>query len=87
MLGFSLQKLLVLAAIIGAVWYGFKFMGRIDKQRGADAKASLKAGGGRRRAAPPDDGVEEMVRCETCGAFVAAASAASCGREDCPFRG
>lgn len=86
MFGFSLIKLLVLAAIIGAVWYGFKFVGRLDKERKADAKASIRGGRGKHRAAPGDD-VEEMVRCEACGAFVVAASARSCGRDDCPFHG
>ena len=37
MFGFSIQKLLVLAAIIGAVWYGFKFLSRLDQARKTDA--------------------------------------------------
>ncbi len=30
---FSLQKLLVLISIIGAVWYGFRLVSRIQKER------------------------------------------------------
>lgn len=86
MLGFSLQKLMVLAAIIGAVWYGFKYLGRLSEDRKADAKESIKSGRGKDRAAR-SDGVEEMVRCDACDAFVAANNASSCGREDCPFPG
>lgn len=43
MFGFSIPKLLVLAAIIGAVWYGFKFVSRRDEARRADDK--LGSGG------------------------------------------
>ena len=42
MLGYSIQKLLVLAAVIGAVWYGFKFVGRLQQARDAEAKAGGK---------------------------------------------
>ena len=36
MFGFSLQKLLVLAAIVAAVWYGFQWLSRLDRQRKAE---------------------------------------------------
>lgn len=50
MFGFSIQKLLILAAIIGAVWYGFKFVGRLQQARDAEAKGGAKPGGGVKRA-------------------------------------
>ena len=87
MFGFGLQKLLLLAVIVGAVWYGFKFFGRLDATKDRVAKAARKtadkvAGG----AAEPSDAVsQDMERCETCGDFVAAGSAKSCGREACPY--
>ena len=34
----SIQKLIVLAAVIAAVWYGFKFLGRLQEARKAEAK-------------------------------------------------
>ncbi len=77
MFGFSLQKLLVLAAIIAAVWYGFKLIGRLDRAR----KTRLETAG--KSAAPA--GVEDMERCAACDTFVAARDAASCGRDDCPY--
>ena len=49
MFGFSIQKLLVLAAIIGAVWYAFKFVGRLQQARDAEAKGGAKPGGGAKR--------------------------------------
>lgn len=90
MFGFSLQKLLVLAAIVGAVWYGFKLVSRLQEARKLDEKG---AGGGQReslwrRATRARSGgaqaAEDMVRCPTCGTYVARGSA-SCGRADCPY--
>ena len=40
MFGFSLQKLLVLAAIVAAVWYGFQWLSRLDRQRKAEREFS-----------------------------------------------
>lgn len=52
MFGFSIQKLLVLAAIVGAVWYAFKFIGRLDQSRKAEARVrdGGKAGKGNKPA-------------------------------------
>lgn len=86
MFGFGLQKILLLAVIIGAVWYGFKFFSRLDASKDRLAKAARKvadrvAGGG----APADAAARDMERCETCGDFVAAGTATPCGREACPY--
>lgn len=97
MLGFSIQKLLVLAAVIGAVWYGFKFIGRMQQVRDAEAKAA----GGAKRASFGDQlrdwvtgrkgggdtvgEAEDLVPCPRCGAYVAARGATACGRTDCPY--
>ena len=84
MFGFSLTKLLVTVAIVAAVWYGFKFIGRLDKAH--KAKAALKPeGGDQRRPAAVES--EEMERCAACGTYVAVRGAASCGRDDCPYPG
>ena len=90
MFGFSLQKLLVLAAIVGAVWYGFKLVGRLQEARKLEAKAQA---GNRRSTARRGAGgakgqtaaTEEMVQCPICQTYVAARSAANCGRPDCPY--
>lgn len=85
MFGFSLQKLLVLAGIIAAVWYGFQWLSRLDKQRKADQK--VQGGGGRKARSQPAKGdePEDMVQCPTCGSFVIAKSSSNCGRSDCPY--
>ncbi len=89
----SLQKLLVLAAVIAAVWYGFKFVGRLQDAREAEQK--LRAGGTRqpkarwRRAkqpaAPEAPQAEDMVECAVCQAYVPARGASRCERPDCPY--
>ena len=89
----SLQKLLVLAAVIAAVWYGFKFVGRLQDARAAEQK--LRAGGARqpkarwRRskqpAAPEAPEAEDMVACPVCQIYVPAHGAARCERAGCPY--
>ena len=94
MLGFSLQKLLVLALLVGAVWYGFKFFGRLDESRKRVEKVAKKAATkaaehvarGADEAAP-EPVAQDMECCETCGDYVAAVGAGSCGREACPYPG
>ena len=90
MFGFSLQKLIVLAAVIAAVWYGFKFVGRLQDAREAEQK--LRAGGTRqpkarwRRAKQPAaPEAEDMVACPVCQAYVAARGASRCERPGCPY--
>ncbi len=91
MLGFSLQKLVVLVAVIAAVWYGFKFIGRLDQARKASERRVAGAARARRaatgQAAPRDLDAEDMVRCDACGAYVAQNGVVSCGRDDCPYPG
>lgn len=91
MFGFSLQKLIVLAGIIAAVWYGFKLISRLDAARKAEAKVAgdrrpgKRPFGWRRRSAPARSDPEDMVPCPTCGAYVAVRNTSSCGRADCPY--
>ena len=90
MFGFSLQKLLLLAAIVGAVWYGFKLVSRLQEARKLEQEANA---GTRRKAArreagsakEPAKSAEDMVQCPVCQTYVAARSAGSCGRADCPY--
>ena len=90
MFGFSLQKLLVLAAIVGAVWYGFKLVGRLQEARRLEAEAQAR---GRPSAARRNTAgakgqtatTEEMVQCPVCKTYVAARSTDNCGRADCPY--
>jgi uncharacterized protein len=83
MLGLSFGKLLVLALLILAIWYGFKYAGRVEQVRQAVKRARTSAGqqrgGGQRLQA------EDMVKCRACGTYVAAHGVGKCGRPDCPW--
>jgi|SaaInlStandDraft_2_1057019.scaffolds.fasta_scaffold32635_4 hypothetical protein len=74
MFGLSIPKLLVLALIIGAVWYGFKWL-------------ELKSKGGTEKI---DDGNEDaqldLVQCPVCDSY-GPRNLAECpdGRDDCPM--
>jgi uncharacterized protein len=93
MLGFSVTKLLVLAAVIVAVWYGFKLVGRLDAARKAEAKLRERAAEDARPTTRKGDSApsarepeaEEMVQCPACRAYVPAAKPKNCGRADCPY--
>jgi uncharacterized protein len=87
MFGFSLQKLLLLAAIVAAVWYGFKFVSRLQEARELEAKRNggkPKPAKGNRKAASRGQ-AETMVQCPVCKTYVAARGAGNCGRDDCPY--
>ena len=91
MFGFSLQKLLVLAAVIALVWYGFKFVGRLQDQRKADGGLGARAARRpkRRGSAPATEpraqDAEDMVACTVCQAYVQVRGATRCDRSDCPY--
>lgn len=91
MIDMSIGKLLVLALIVLAVWYGFKYVSRVEAlrqnrraaaQRGGGNIGGGHVGGSGRAAAKP---VEDLVKCQRCGAFVAAEGTANCGKPGCPW--
>ena len=84
MFGISLTKLLVLIAIIAAVWYGFKAIGRLEKAQKARVRVE--------KPAPPpksarEEGAQEMIQCPKCGSYVPSGAVMDCGREGCPYSG
>lgn len=89
MLGFSLQKLLVLAAVILAVWYGFRFLSRVQNARQEEPRVrSGRASASPRRPwrkTPERTTAEDMVQCPVCQAYVPAKGTSACGRADCPY--
>lgn len=85
MFGFSLPKLLVLAAIIFAVWQGFKYLKR--RQEVQDKNRHEKVREARKETQGSAEPVEDMVRCSVCDSFVAGVGPKSCGRSDCPYPG
>ncbi len=74
----SLSKLLLLVAIISAIWFGFRLLGQLDRQRRDAARQEKKAAAAKARQ------VDDMVKCSVCGIFTARGSK-SCGNAGCPF--
>ena len=74
---FGFGKILVLAVIIAAVWYGFKFVGRLQAKRQEEVKDA------RREDVSKNAG--DMVKCSQCAAYVVAGGAANCGESECPY--
>lgn len=83
MFGFGLTKIAVLIAVVLAVWYGFKFVGRLDQARKAQAEGKPKKRAENRNAKRPE--VEDTVECPVCGAYVVARNSTPCERSDCPY--
>jgi hypothetical protein len=95
MFGLSFTKLLLLAILILVVLYGFKYAARIEAVKQALRAEALRrrqdragsvgggASGGDMRAAPRP--VEDLVKCQRCGSYVAASGAANCGKPQCPW--
>ena len=77
----SPTKLLVLVAIISAIWFGFRLLGQIDRSRRDAARREKE-----QRPMQPKQtrAVADMVKCKVCGTFTAAGSK-SCGKPGCPF--
>lgn len=81
MFGFpSLSKILLLIAIISAIWFGFRLLSQLDRQRRDVARKKE----GRARAQGTPRQVDDMVKCDVCSTFVARGSG-DCGKPGCPF--
>ena len=76
MFGFSLSKLLVLGALIAAVWYGLRWVQRRQQLQRSAENDKMERGA--------DPSSEELVACTQCGVFVPAEGGRSCDRADCP---
>ena len=79
MFGVGLQKLIILIAIVSAVWYGFRFIGRVAAERRALQRTA-------ERNRPARRSIEDMVKCRVCGDYVPATGVTSCTRANCPNR-
>jgi hypothetical protein len=87
MFGFSPTKLIFTIAIVAAVWYGFKFLGRMSEKKEATKTPTGNSNRSNDAAPSSDPAAVEMIQCKTCGDYVASSNARSCGREDCPYPG
>ncbi len=74
---FGFGKFLILAVIIAAVWYGFKFVGRLQAKRQEELKDARREGDLKNAG--------NMVKCSQCAAFVVAGGVAKCSKSECPY--
>ena len=78
MFGFSLPKLLVLILIIAAIWYGFKWVGKLDRDR-KDRLRNAESGS-------RGEDERDLVECAACGTYVTVGlDRCPEGRADCPM--
>lgn len=90
---FSFSKILLLALVIGAVWFGWRWFQRVDAVRRDQLRRPAAPQPAPRRdsaaeaprAASQGASAEDMEKCPECGAYVAPRSATSCGRAGCPY--
>ena len=75
----GLLTLLILAALGALIYFGVK--GRIIRLREEFAEALRRAQGKR----PQDLPTESMVRCKTCGTYIAPGQQKNCGKQGCPY--
>lgn len=82
MLGLSVGKLLLLLLLVAIVWFGFRYVSRVDAIRRA-LREELQ----RRQRPQQRESIkaEDLVKCAQCGAYVAARTATSCDRAQCPW--
>lgn len=76
MFGMSFWKIVLLVAVVVAVWCGFRWFERAQKE-----KSRIAARPARNR----EPGTQDLVACGVCGTFVDAIVARPCGRAGCPF--
>ncbi len=83
MLGLSLSKLLLTAAVVFGVWRLFRYLAERGAQVSGRARAADSQQSAPRKASPKQ--VEDLVACPTCGTYISAAAPRACGRSDCPY--
>ncbi|MDZ4737562.1 MAG: hypothetical protein SGJ07_14555 [Rhodospirillaceae bacterium] len=74
----SLTKIFVLAAVVLAIWFGFRLIGRLDRERKQKARVARDktppkpASRREAAAAAAASRVEDLIECRSCGSFVPA---------------
>ncbi|MBL8808025.1 MAG: hypothetical protein JNN22_14360 [Rhodospirillales bacterium] len=81
-MGFSFAKLLLLLIVVGAVWFGWRWL-RIREMEQKIAMERMRQGGSAKAALKAE--AETMAPCRVCKAFISPGSA-PCERPDCPQR-
>ena len=86
MFGISFAKLLLLVAVLAAVWFGFRYLQartRATELPRRDGRPVGPAPGRSHTEAPPG-ATEDLLKCPICATYVAR-NTARCSRPDCPY--
>jgi hypothetical protein len=73
----SFPKLFLLLLVVAVVWYGLRWIGRLDRARREEV------GGRRSRGRAPE--AVDTVQCKVCDAYVPRLNPRACGRAECPY--
>ena len=82
MFGFSLFKLFVLVVILTVIWYGFKYLGRLEKYRKIK---SLEKKNNKVEGLAQNVDAGDMIRCPNCAIYVCVDNLLDCGQRNCPY--
>lgn len=85
-------KILLLALLAAAVWYGWRFWRwlrrfREEIQRQMEEAARHAAPGPAPAPTAPDPEIDDLAPCPVCGTYGVPGRVANCGRSDCPYPG
>ena len=92
MFGFSFGKILVFVIVIALIWYGFKYMGRLQRLEKGERRPTERNMGERIRKSfyektgkMEEDVIEETEKCVKCHVYVPLGAGKRCNRSDCPY--
>ncbi|HYD30918.1 MAG TPA: hypothetical protein VEB64_08695 [Azospirillaceae bacterium] len=74
----SFPKLVTLIVVIAAVWFGLRWLSRVERVRKQEGPKVARS------ATRPPAQAEDLEKCPRCTTWVSADSG-PCGRPDCPY--
>ena len=74
MFGFSPVKILFTIVVIGAIWYGFKWLSRMQDKTAEKESPS--------KHSSADQEISDLVACPKCGSYNVKGKKCSCGDGD-----
>jgi hypothetical protein len=78
-----LPKLLLLILVVVGLWYGVRWMARVQRVLERQERKAEQQPGRAPARAEPKLAAEDMQRCPVCATFVTGTS--SCGKAGCPY--
>jgi hypothetical protein len=84
MFGLSPGKLLFTVFVIAAIWYGFKWLARMQNNQDNKSDKNMRKSKAPEPSAKDAD-YEDLVACPKCGDFVIADKKSGCAKDGCPY--